>query len=55
MEMYENLKKVMKIHWKIGNPRKIKKNQPLINHFIKELILKIDPAFSGNPRKSRKS
>ena len=30
-------------------------NCTLIKHFIKELIRKIGPAFSGNPRKSRKS
>ena len=30
-------------------------NWTLIKHFIKELIRKIDPAFSGNPWKSRKS
>ena len=45
MEIYKNLKKVMKIKWKIGNPRKLKKNQPLIKHFIKELMRKIGRPF----------
>ena len=30
-------------------------NCTLIKHFIKELIRKIGAAFSGNPRKSKKS
>ena len=31
-----------------------RKKCTLIKHFIKELILKIGPAFFGNPWKSRK-
>ena len=55
---YGNLRKLQKIN---ENQMKNKKsfedheNCILIKDFIKELIRKIGSAFSGNPRKSRKS
>ena len=55
MEIYKNLRQLMKIKWKIGNPRTIQENQPLIKHLIKELMREIGRSFSGNLRKSKKS
>ena len=58
MKFYGNLWKSQEIN---ENPMKNRKsfenpeNCTLIKHFIKELIRRIGPAFSGNPRKSRTS
>ena len=52
MEIYEKSQKTNENQMKNKKSFENPENCTLIKHFIKALIRKIGPAFSGNPRKS---